>query len=164
MKKILFVIPLFLMLGCAARQSSITNLPPGVTQAQVTTWDSAVANLDKIAAANSSLRQAVIQLHSTNDLNGNPIFPSGPAYITTLTMIGKIDQTENAATVFLNTVPNAWPASTKAQIGLYMNDISSAIQQLNSQGVTGIKNPSSLTQINQTIANIVNLTNIILSL
>jgi hypothetical protein len=153
-----------LMTGCAARQTSITNLPPGVTQAQVQSWDTAVSNLDKIATANSSIRQAVIQLHNTMDSSGNPIFPSGPAYVTTLDMIGKIDQTENAAATFLNTVPNSWPASTKTTIANYMGAISTSLEQLNTQGVTGIKNPSSLTNINTLIADITASVTIILSL
>jgi len=164
-RRIALVIALALSLGgCAARQSTVTNLPPGVTQAQVQSWDSAVANLNKIATANSALRQAVIQLHNTNDANGNAIFPSGQAYVTTLTLIGQIDQTENAASVFLQTVPNSWPTSTKTQIATYMSGISAALQQLNTQGVTGIKNSNSLNNVNTFISEITSSVTIILSL
>jgi hypothetical protein len=150
--------------GCAARQSSITNVPPGVTQAQVQAWDTAVANLHKITVANSTLRQTVISLHSTTDANGNAVFPNGAAYVATLTMIGKIAQTENAAATFLQGVPNSWPASTKAQIAAYMNDIAQTVQTLNTEGVTGITNTASQKQVNTLISEITSSVTIILAL
>jgi nitrous oxide reductase accessory protein NosL len=160
MKKYLLALALSaaLLTGCAARQSTITNLPVGVTQAQVQGWDSAVANLNKIAVANSGLRQAVIGLHNTN------VFPSGSAYITTLTIIGKIDQIENAGTVYLQGVPKDWSVPTQTKIKDYMQQISALLQQLNSQGITGIKNASSQQQINTLISEITSSVTLILSL
>lgn len=150
--------------GCAARQSTITNLPAGVSQAEVQSWDSAVANLNKIAIATTNLRQAVIQLHGSLDANGQSAFPSGPAYISTLEVIGKIDQIENSASVFLGGVPNNWTQGTKQQVTSYVSQISALIQQLNSEGVTAIKNANSQNQVNVFIKEITSAVTIILSL
>lgn len=93
-----------------------------------------------------------------------PIFPSGPNYVITLEVIGKIDQVEVAAVSFLNGVPNNWSQSTKTQVANYMNQITALINQLNSQGVTGIRNKDSQSQVAQTISNIVSLVNLTLQL
>lgn len=163
--RILIALVLSLALtGCAARQTAVTNLPAGVSQAEVQSWDSAVANLNKISIAVSNLRQAVIQLHGTLDANGASVFPSGPAYVTTLEIIGKIDQIENSASVFLGGVPNNWTQGTKAQVASYMNQISALIAQLNQEGVSGIKNGTNLSQVNNLIKEITSLVSIVLSL
>ena len=124
--------------GCAARQQTITNLPVGVTQTQVQAWDTAVSKLHTVATVSSTLRQTVITLHNTIGPNGQALIPSGNAYVMILDSIGKIDQAENAASVFLQTVPNNWPASTKAQIAGYMSAISSALTTLTQEGTLGI--------------------------
>jgi hypothetical protein len=152
------------MTGCAARQKAITNLPTGVTQAQVQGWDSAVANLNKIADANSRLRQAVIGLHNTMGVDGTPVFPSGQSYITTLETIGQIDQIENAGTVFLQGVPKDWNLTTKAVITSDMQRISALLQKLNSESATGIKNTNSQQQVNTLISEITSSVTLILSL
>ena len=66
--------------------------------------------------------------------------------------------------MFLQTVPNSWPTSTKTQIATYMSGISAALQQLNTQGVTGIKNSNSLNNVNTFISEITSSVTIILSL
>lgn len=93
-----------------------------------------------------------------------PIFPSGPSYVTTLEVIGKIDQVEVAAVSFLNGQPKDWSAPTKVKIADYMNQITALINQLNSQGVTGIRSKDSQSQVAQTIGNIVALVNLTLQL
>ena len=165
MKRIVIVLALSLTLaGCAPRQKAITNIPAGVTQAQVQSWDSAVANLNKIAVANSGARKLLIQLHNTNDANGNAIFPSGPVYATSITVVGKIDQVENAAASFLQTVPNDWSASTKTKVADYMSQISNLVQQLNSESVIGIKDSNSQNQVNTFISEISSAISLTLSL
>jgi hypothetical protein len=152
---------LFLVLaltGCAARQKTVTGLPAGVTQAQVQSWDTAVANLHKIAATVSAARQAVI------GLNKQGTFPDGPAYVVTLQSLGKIDEVEQSSVAYLDTVPQNWSSSIAATIQANMQTISGLIQAINSQGLTGIKDPNSLSQINTFISEITGFANIILSL
>lgn len=96
--------------------------------------------------------------------DGNAIFPSGSNYVMTLEIIGKIDQVEVDAVNFLQTVPNNWSVSTKTKVAVYMNEISTLVNQLNSQGVTGIRNKDSQTQIVKTLTNIVSLVNLTLQL
>jgi PBP1b-binding outer membrane lipoprotein LpoB len=144
--------------GCAARQKNITDLPAGVTQAQVQKWDTAVANLHKIATSVSAARQLVI------DLNKQGVFPDGDAYVATITGIGKIDQVELSSANFLDAVPNTWGSSTSATIQNNMNEITAALQKLNTQGVTGIKNPDSLKQVNTFLSEISGFAAVILSL
>jgi len=152
------------LVGCAARQSTITNLPAGVTQAQVQSWDSAVANLHAIAIANSNLRVAVIQLHATLGTNGQPVLPSGQVYVDILTAIGRIDQAENAASSFLSTVPNNWNQSISAQIGSYTGAISAALQTLTNEGTLAVKGTAAQNQVSQFIGNIAAAIKIIASL
>lgn len=147
-----------LFAGCAARQKNVTDLPPGVSQSAVQSWDTAVANLHKIAVANSALRQLVISL------NKQGTFPDSGGYATTLHSIGQVAQLEKAAADYLSGVPKTWGASTAQTIEANMNGILSDIQTINTEGITGIKDPGSLQQVNTFISEIKTLTNIILSL
>lgn len=153
-KGYVLAVALAVSFGCAARQSTITNLPPGVTQAQVQEWDSAIAQLHNIAIANSNLRQAVIRLHATANANGNPVLPSGQIYVDLLTAVGKVDQAENAASAFLATVPNNWNQPIKAQVAGYTAAISQALQTLTSEGTLAVKGTAQQNQVNQFIGNI----------
>jgi len=97
-----FLISSFVFAGCAARQKTITNLPAGVTLTQVQAWDSAVANLDKIASSTTAARQAIITLHTQG------VIPDGVTYGKILTALAKIDQGEISAAAFLKAYPNTW--------------------------------------------------------
>jgi hypothetical protein len=152
------------LMGCAARQTTITNLPPGVTQAQVQSWDSAVANLHNIAIANDDFRIAIIQLHGMVNASGQPIIPSGQVYVDLLTASGKIAQAENAASVYLNGVPQNWNQTIAMQVGAYTAQISIALQTLNSEGIAAVKNASNAAQINGFISNITSAVQIIAAL
>jgi hypothetical protein len=134
--------------GCAARTKTITNLPPGVTQQQAQSWDSAVADLDKLSQAVSAVRVAVI------DLNKQGVFPDGPHYVTALQIIGKIDQLEISAAAVLQQSPQNFDASAKTKVADYLTQISQQLVLLNNEGATGIKNPGSLQTINTLIAQI----------
>lgn len=147
-----------LMCGCSARVAHVTNLPPGVTEAQAKSYDSAVADLHNIADATSSLRQAVI------DLRNAGVFPDDAAYGRTLLGIGKIDQAQQAASSYLRDAPEYFADPQKAKIKEIFSSASSEIQQLNAAGATGIKNPDSLKKINGMIADLTAVVNLVLAL
>lgn len=144
--------------GCAARVKTVTNLPAGVTQAQAQNWDSAVANLDKIASAVSSARQAVIAA------NKGGVFPDGKPYITTLETLGKIDQLQLSASAILKASPNNFSDSVKGQVADYMNQIAQQILVLNSQGTTGIKDANTQQTVAKFIGQITAAVALVLSL
>lgn len=144
--------------GCAARQKNVTNLPPGVTLTEVQQWDQAVANLDKIASFTSTARQAVIAS------NKDGAFPDGPAYTTTLQSLGKVDEFQLAASTILKASPNTFSASTKLQVQTLLQQISQQLVTLNSNGVVGIKNPTTQQQVGSLLTNISAAVALILSL
>lgn len=144
--------------GCAARVKNVTDLPPGVTQKQAQDWDTAVQDLNKIAAITSSARTTVIELHNAG------LLKDGPGYVTALTVVGKIDELQLAASAVLKQSPNNFNATTKGQVQALMNQIVAQIQTLNQSGVTGIKNPNSQQQIGDLIANIASIVSLILAL
>ena len=119
-----FVLFAWIVAGCAARVQHVTDLPTGVTEQQVKDWDAEVAALHKIAAATSSIRQSVIDLHNAG------AFPDSPAYIKVLQSIGKVDQLEQVAAEYLQQTPKTFGQPQKdkvkalvAQIGNELNDL-----------------------------------------
>jgi hypothetical protein len=155
--------------GCGARVKHVTNLPTGVTEKQVQDWDSAVANLHKIATVTSTLRKTVIGLNKqtyTIGVGGVPqkVFPDGPEYATALGAIAKVDQTQIAAANFLQTVPKTWPSSTQEKVREYMNTIAEELKKLNAVGATGIHNANSMQQVSQIIGELTSAVGLILSL
>lgn len=144
--------------GCAARAKNITGAPSGVTQAQVQNWDAAVANLQKIAATTTTLRQAVIALNKAG------AFPDGSAYAGTLAGVGRIDELQIAAAKFLSGVPNDWSATTQATVNGYVTQIQAILTNLTASGVVGIKNPQSQQQVTALINEIGAAASIIISL
>lgn len=119
--------------GCAARVKNVTNLPPGVTQKQAQDWDAAVAHLDQIASGVSAARQSVIAA------NKSGLFPDGPAYVTTLQVLAKIDSLDLAASAVLKQSPNNFSDTAKGQVADYMTQIAQQIVLLNNSGTIGIK-------------------------
>jgi len=153
--------------GCAARQKQVTNLPANVTQTQVQNWDSAVANLDKIAQTVSALRQAVIQLNETTvtDSTGtHKVLPDGSTYVAILTSIGKIDQLEIDASALLKAQPQNWSVDTQTKIKNDVALIQQELQTINTQQLAGIKNASAQAQVQQLITNLASLSALILTL
>lgn len=144
--------------GCAARVKNVTNLPPGVTQKQAQDWDTAVQRLSQIAALTTAARTAVIDLHNAG------LLKDGPTYVSSLTIIGKVDELQLSASAVLRQSPNNFSDATKARVQDYVKQIAAQIQTLNQTGVTGIKNPNSQQQIGDLITNLTDLTLLILSL
>jgi PBP1b-binding outer membrane lipoprotein LpoB len=144
--------------GCAARVKNVTDLPPGVTQKQAQDWDAAVQDLQKIAAITSTARTSIIELHTAG------LLKDGPPYVTALTVVGKMDELQLAASNVLKQSPNNFTDATKAKVKDYLMQISAQIQTLNQTGVTGIKNPNSQQQISDLITQITALVTLILSL
>lgn len=144
--------------GCAARQKTVTNLPAGVTMTEAQRWDAAVADLDRIASFVTSARQVVI------DLNKQGVFPDGPQYVATLQGLGKVAQLQLAGSTILKAAPGTFSDSTKSQIQSLLQQISQQLVTLNTEGVTGIKNPSSQQQVTQLLGNITATVTLILGL
>src|SRR5271166_775156 len=138
--------------GCAARVKTVTNLPPGVTMQQAQNWDSAVANLHKIASTVSTFRQTLTDLHAAQ-YQGAPVL-SDAYYSEALRMIGNVDRLELSAEVVLRQSPQNFSLTAKQQVGIYVQQISTELQQLNAAGATGIKNPKSLQQVNQLLGEV----------
>ena len=164
----LFLCVGFLLLdGCSARQKTVTNLPPGVTQGQAQSWDTAVANLDKIANSTSTLRQAVIALNTATvtDAQGtHKVIPDGATYAAILTSIGKIDQAEQDAVQYLRAQPQNWGISTQARIKNDVALIQAELSNITQQQLTGIKNSAAQQQVQGLISTIGNSALLILSL
>jgi hypothetical protein len=146
-----------LLSGCAA-QKTVSNLPAGVTQAQVQQWDSAVQALSKIATVNSSLRQTVIGLHQAG------VIADGKVYGEMLTAIGKIDSAQLSAAAMLQAYPNTWTPGLSAQIQQYVNIISAQLTAITQDGLAGIKNPTSQQQVTSLIAEITAAVKLVLTL
>jgi hypothetical protein len=149
------VLLLFACLGTGTMLSSgcqkhitVTGLPPGVTQVQVTNWYAAEGALQQIAQTNSALRQAVIGVHGIP----NTPLPDGKLYVGILQSVGKIDQAQVAAANFLNTVPNSWGTGTASQIGSWATGILDAINSMVTSGAVNVKNPNSQLQLSDLIA------------
>lgn len=144
-------------LGCGPRVKSVTALPPGVTQQQAQAWDTAVANLDKIATSTAAIRQALTATHTDG------AFPDA-AYGHALTVLGQIDNAQLSAVKVLNQTPKNFTADTKTQVVNYTDSIAAALQDLTSTGATGIKNPTSLQTVNNLLAETTAAVNLILAL
>ena len=144
--------------GCAARVKTVTNLPAGVTQKQAQNWDAAVADLHKIAATTSTLRQTVILL------NQKGVIPDGAAYANILTSIGRVDQLQWAGAVLLQGSPNNFSVSVQAQVNSFITSITAELQALNTAGATGIKDPASLQSVNALLGDIAAAANLELAL
>lgn len=143
--------------GCAARQKSVTSLPAGVTLAEVQHWDTAVANLDKIAQANSTLRQAIVAL------NQQGVISDGEYYGKFLTALGKIDQLQIDAVQFLKSQPKNWGVSTQLKV---KNDLALMQQELlniTQQQLAGIKSANAQKQVGTLVTEIGDLAAIVLS-
>lgn len=144
--------------GCAARVKNVTNLPPGVTQAEAQQWDSEVANLHKIADVASTLRQTVITLHTSGELTDDVV------YVKALQSLGRVDQVEIQAVQYLKAQPSTFGTSQKTTIKLYVQQIAQELLTLNSIGATGIKNPDSQKAVNSLLTEISTAANLVLSL
>lgn len=144
----------FTLTGCAGRKITVTNLPPNVTQQQVQDWVSASNNLKQAQAITHNLQGTIIALHFTVGKDGKAILPNA-VYTAALQITAKLSATEIRFGRFLEQVPaKDFSASTKTAALNFTNDILGLVQELNSSGITGIKNPSSLATINNFLAEI----------
>jgi len=144
--------------GCAARVKNVTNLPPGVTLQQVQNWDKAVQTLSQISTLTTTARTSIIELHTVG------LLKDGPTYVTALEVIGKVDQLQLSASAVLKQSPNNFSDTVKMQVQDYMRQIGAQLIALNQNGVTGIKNPNTQTQVADLIGQITALTALILTL
>lgn len=159
MKRTLLLAVVLSLAGCASRVANVTSLPAGVTVQEAKRWDAAVADLHKIALTTSFLRQALIDVCGSQSAvipasSGQTPQPAcdRTAYGLALQTVGKIDELQLSAGQALRQQPQHWGVSNKVVIAQYAQEILGQIQQLNSAGLTGIKNPASLKKINGLVA------------
>ena len=143
--------------GCAARTKNVTNLPPGVTLAEVQSWDKEVAALHKMATITSSVRQGVIGIQKAG------AFPDSAVYVNALRAIGKVDQLELAASDYLRSTPEYFGQPQKDKIRGMLNDIAGELEGLNVQSLAGIKNAQTKQQVSNLVAELVATLNLALS-
>lgn len=158
MKKILAVaMAAFLFAGCAARVKTVTDLPAGVTQQQAQQWDSAVADLHKIAATVSTLRQSLTDLHTETLLTDE-------YYADALRAVAHMDQLELAAEAVLRQAPSHFTTGTKTQVASYVTQILAELQKLVSTGAAGIKSAGSQQAVEQILQEGISVVNLVLTL
>ena len=148
--------------ACAARVKNVTGLPPGVTLTQAQDWDAAVADLHKVAATVSTLRQTLTDLHGAS-YDGKPVL-SDEYYADALRAVAHIDLLELSAENVLRQSPQNFSLTAKQQVGAYIQQILTEVEKLNSTGATGIKNPASLDKVNGLLADIAAVIKLVLSL
>lgn len=151
---LVLVISLGFVTSSCGNKIKVTNVPVGVPEQEVVNWFAAVGALEDATFVTDAVKTAVIQLNKTVGPDGNPILPDGPAYAGILTSIGKALQLEGEAARFLKTVPKTWDESTQKQLLSWIDPILAELQNINTLGVTGIKNPQSLQRINEFITQI----------
>lgn len=155
---ILCMLLAFFGAGCAARTKTVTNLPAGVTQAQVQAWDSEVAALHKMATITSTVRQGIIGLEKDG------AFPDTVAYVNALRAIAKIDQLELAASVYLQEKPEYFAVPQKEKVRQILNEVGSEIEGLNVQSMINVKNGDSKAKLTAVVADLVAAMNTALAL
>jgi hypothetical protein len=154
---LLCMVGAFLAGGCAARTKNVTNLPAGVTQAEVQTWDKEVAALHKMATITSSVRQGIIGLEKAG------AFPDNVAYVKALQAVAKIDQLELAASDYLKQQPEYFGQPAKDKVRGILGDIGAEIQTINVQSLAGIKNANTKSEVTTLITELTATLNLALS-
>lgn len=144
--------------GCGARVKTVTDLPTNVTMQQAKDWDTAIADLHKIADTVTTLRKTVIAARNAGAI------PDDVAYTELLRGIGNVDVLELNAKNLLEKTPKAFSASEKQFLQMQMNSILDELKQVNTQGTTGIKNQQSLSTINGIISELQATANLVLNL
>ncbi len=144
--------------GCAVRTKTVTNLPAGVTPAEIQFWDSENAALHKMATITTTVRQAVIALEKDG------AFPDTVAYVNALRAIAKIDQLELAASGYLKQRPEYFGAPQKEKVREIINEIGNEVTGLNVQSLVNIKNGDSKTKLSAAVADLLAAMNVALAL
>lgn len=151
---LVLVISIGFVTSSCGKKIKVTNVPVGVPEQRVVNWFAAVGALEDATSVTDAAKTAVIQLNKTVGPDGNPILPDGSAYAGILTSVGKALQLEGEAARFLKTVPKTWDESTQTKLLSWIDPILAELQNINTLGVTGIKNPQSLQRINGFITQI----------
>jgi hypothetical protein len=147
----------YVLAGCAPRVKNVTNLPTGVTLAEVQAWDSEVAALQKIATVNSSVRQGIIAMEQAG------VFPDTATYVHALQATAKIDLAELTAVSFLRQTPQHFGVSERAKVQAILADIGTQVMALNTQTLAGIKDSATKTALSTFVADLTAAMNLALS-
>jgi hypothetical protein len=148
--------------ACASRVKNVTNLPAGVTLKQAQDWDAAVADLHKVASTVAALHKTVSDLHAAS-YDGKPVL-SDEYYAEALRAFGHIDQLELGAEAVLRQTPQNFSLGAKQQVSAFVQQMAAELQQLNSAGAIGIKNPKAQEQVNNLLKEATAIVALILSL
>ncbi len=152
-----YLLTSLLLFGCASRVKNVTNLPPGVTQAEVQAWDSEVAALHKVASITTSVRQGVIALENAG------VFPDTVAYVNTLRAIANIDQLEQNASNYLRQNQKTFGLPQQAHVRAMLNAIAGEVKSMNDTGLAGIKNADKRKDVDALITELTAAMNLALS-
>jgi hypothetical protein len=155
-----FIVCAFFVSACN-RPVTVTGLPPGVSNAEVNNWISAVSDLDKAYAITNAIQKSVIALNKTPLPNGGTVFPDGTIYVAFLQGIGHAYVLENQAAVFLKTVPNDFGQPVKTKLGDFTTQILTALQNSAAQAAFGIKDSTSAQLIAQSFASAIATINLV---
>ena len=135
------------MNGCAAK-NTYTNLPAGVTSAQVNAWVTANNGLTTASSLTDTAVKAVIAANRAG------VFPDGTGYANTLRALGQASQIEIQAANFLQTVPNNFGQSIAAQLAAFTTQIGTQLSSASGLAAAGIKNATTQQQVVSIIAQI----------
>ena len=154
MKKILSLIvlcaislaPVSMTTGCQ-KKPVVVNAPAGVDTKAVAAWYQATGAMLSVSEGAKAGPRVIATLYSngavddqykTDALNLMKDFDNGCLHITAI----------------LNTSPNNFNASMKAQIFALTQSMLSELQKFNAQGGTHIKNPNSVAEFNTLLSSI----------
>src|SRR5882724_8622847 len=126
-------IVLLFMNACTKNPVTVTNLPPGVSQAAVNNWLSASTRLDQAFSITHTALSSCIAAR-----NGG-LWTDNESYAAALKAIGKALQLEGAAADALKQQPNAWSASLTTSVSGYVNEALTALRDVTNAGTIGIK-------------------------
>ena len=131
-----------IMAGCV--HNTVTNLPPGVTAAQVNAWTTAVNQVKIISDSVHAAQGTVIQLNRSGQ------FPDGPAYKSAITALAEITKGGIAANQVLQTVPNNFGQPVATQVVSLATQILTQVAALTTS-TSGVAK-SALATLNTSIA------------
>lgn len=127
----LMVAILIFTTGCGGKQIQVTNLPPNVSQAEVSNWYRATGAISVIADQTLILTDAAISLNREGVLKG-------AAYDAVLTTLGKVSQAGIHVRNVLYQQPEYFGTPAAQKIRPLFNAITDELQKANIEGLLGV--------------------------
>lgn len=129
------------------RQVHVANVPTGVAEKTVADWYAATGAFKIAGERTRDLVKTAVQLHDQ--------FPDEATYQKTLEALGKMQQIEAQAALFLDQQPENWNQPIKAQVQNYVNALSTQAKVAFDDGLFQIKNPTTVAALKVTV-NLIN--------